>query len=549
NSFCLVLLLLNFSAATHFQTQPSNSSSTFCFWTKSISNGRTSYMFLHRTHSRSGETSLVLFDSIWTKDNTLVDCVTSSNQVVTKSYVSQCWEPGATIFSRIPDERFNVSKLVDPAGPCEGTVGRLAHPRQSVRRRSRDLESVDRQDGETLSGESSGQKSRRSKRAWIVPGTLWCGAGHSALDFTELGLYVNTDMCCREHDHCKDSITSFGFNYGVLNTNIFTLSHCDCDKKFQQCLHKANDSMANVVGYGYFNVLKMRCFEFAERMECAERTWWGMCKFHQMAKYALVRDATYYNSTSPELEEETSAVYTTSAGQPTATPGSTVPSTLPTEDPRADREHPETTDSYDTWLYDFINALIGVCFGTHCYKCDKCDKRVIKVDHVWFVGKVSTCESYKDLDSCRLQIPGKQEKFGLRNAEFATLYHCNCTTVTVELSNQFSGLDRVDDVHFFLLDFVSQFCFILPPNCTDSDSCSSKDPPVIRRWTKDVAGGRPLVASKRKAKRLNSKRSKRKDSFRLYKKCLRMHSKLQRPKEPTDHKLQNPSGHAEPIKQ
>uniref|UniRef100_A0A3B1JWY6 Phospholipase A2-like central domain-containing protein n=1 Tax=Astyanax mexicanus TaxID=7994 RepID=A0A3B1JWY6_ASTMX len=75
-------------------------------------------------------------------------------------------------------------------------------------------------------------------------------------------------MCCREHDHCKDSITSFGFNYGVLNTNIFTLSHCDCDKKFQQCLHKANDSMANVVGYGYFNVLKMRCFEFAERMEC-----------------------------------------------------------------------------------------------------------------------------------------------------------------------------------------------------------------------------------------------------------------------------------------
>lgn len=46
------------------------------------------------------------------------------------------------------------------------------------------------------------------------------------------GMFEETDKCCREHDHCKETIASFSFDHGVFNTNIFTLSHCDCDNRY-----------------------------------------------------------------------------------------------------------------------------------------------------------------------------------------------------------------------------------------------------------------------------------------------------------------------------
>lgn len=44
-----------------------------------------------------------------------------------------------------------------------------------------------------------------------------------------------------------------------------------------------------------------------------------------------------------------------------------------------------------------------------------------------FIGKFEMCGLYRDLDSCHLQIPALQEKFGVRNPDLRTLYHCNCT--------------------------------------------------------------------------------------------------------------------------
>uniref|UniRef100_A0A3B5MVG4 phospholipase A2 n=1 Tax=Xiphophorus couchianus TaxID=32473 RepID=A0A3B5MVG4_9TELE len=114
-------------------------------------------------------------------------------------------------------------------------------------------------------------------RGFIVPGTLWCGSGNKAPSYADLGVFSDTDSCCREHDQCKHTILSFQSDFGVFNSNIFTMSHCDCDNKFRSCLMEANDSIADVVGYTFFNLLKMHCFTFSHRVQCAERNWFGIC--------------------------------------------------------------------------------------------------------------------------------------------------------------------------------------------------------------------------------------------------------------------------------
>lgn len=50
--------------------------------------------------------------------------------------------------------------------------------------------------------------------------------------FSYIGMFVNADRCCREHDHCEHIIRSFSVNFGVFNPTLFTLSHCDCDDRW-----------------------------------------------------------------------------------------------------------------------------------------------------------------------------------------------------------------------------------------------------------------------------------------------------------------------------
>ncbi|XP_015418385.1 PREDICTED: group 3 secretory phospholipase A2 isoform X2 [Myotis davidii] len=71
----------------------------------------------------------------------------------------------------------------------------------------------------------------REKRGWTMPGTLWCGFGDSARNSTELGVFRGPDLCCREHDHCPQSISPFQYNYGIQNYRFQTISHCDCDAR------------------------------------------------------------------------------------------------------------------------------------------------------------------------------------------------------------------------------------------------------------------------------------------------------------------------------
>ncbi|KAG1971287.1 group 3 secretory phospholipase A2 [Pimephales promelas] len=490
--------------------------STFCIWSRSTLAGRTQCAFLRRT-----PTSLLLYNSIWNQNNSLLSCITSDEQSVIESYLSRCREDSS--FSESLDARFDVSELTAPGGSCEA-AGITEEFTASVRR-ARDLMSVGADDGSVY---RHTQALRRSKRAWMIPGTLWCGSGNKAAGFTDLGVFEDTDKCCREHDHCKDTIGSFSYDHGVFNTNIFTLSHCDCDNRFRRCLLGVNDTMSNLVGYGYFNVLKMSCFEFAHRMQCAKRTWWGMCVTSELAQYAVVKDAANYTDTLPEQDMKTlemSFNQAITSGQNQVTKHIEESLIIQSKDSVSTSPWPSATT-----LLSRKAAASGVSTRapTTTSPQNKPDRP--------HQGKLEMCDIYRDLDSCHLQIPALQEKFGLRNPDQRTLYHCNCTARLVQkiLSKE---LDETDPVHSLLMDFVSQSCFTLPQpeNCLNGKSCSTHpaEAQLIQHWRKDMAGGRHLVDFRRKLKRMNLKRSKRKDSpVRLYKKCIRMQTKLQRPRDP-----------------
>ena len=94
----------------------------------------------------------------------------------------------------------------------------------------------------------------------IIPLTKWCGAGNIANNYDDLWPAKLTDSCCREHDHCEDSISSGQSKYGLKNTQYYTSSWCKCDEKFYNCLEKAESLITNLVGQVYFNILCARCF-------------------------------------------------------------------------------------------------------------------------------------------------------------------------------------------------------------------------------------------------------------------------------------------------
>ena len=66
----------------------------------------------------------------------------------------------------------------------------------------------------------------------MMPGTRWCGDGHRASKFSDLGAQQSVDRCCRRHDHCPYTIRSKHTNYELTNKRLITISHCDCDERY-----------------------------------------------------------------------------------------------------------------------------------------------------------------------------------------------------------------------------------------------------------------------------------------------------------------------------
>ena len=123
---------------------------------------------------------LVLYLSVWTEHNQLVRCSVNSNPSITEEYLSLCNEkPDAQTDAAV--RRLNISALLLSPNPCTPDVAR--EPVSVVLK-------TDRADGWDPASRTSEVISRR-KRSWLFPGTLWCGVGSSAMEYSQLGKYNN----------------------------------------------------------------------------------------------------------------------------------------------------------------------------------------------------------------------------------------------------------------------------------------------------------------------------------------------------------------------
>ncbi|BES97084.1 Phospholipase A2 [Nesidiocoris tenuis] len=93
----------------------------------------------------------------------------------------------------------------------------------------------------------------------IFPGTKWCGTGDIATNYYDLGSEVVVDKCCRAHDICPVKVLGYAKKYELYNDSFITMSHCECDKQFSQCLKNAKNNIANSMGAVYFNLLGNNC--------------------------------------------------------------------------------------------------------------------------------------------------------------------------------------------------------------------------------------------------------------------------------------------------
>ncbi|XP_016148698.1 group 3 secretory phospholipase A2 [Sinocyclocheilus grahami] len=250
----------------------------FCLLIKS-ERGSSQVSFL--IHSPDTTASPLFYWSKWTSEKRLEGCFMSSDGSLVTRYRSLCRQERARDNEK--PMQFNFSALLEDASLCEMNM----HVNFTLHK-----ERVN----PGLQMDSRAKS--RHKRAWVLPGTLWCGRGTSANDYEQLGMFVHADRCCREHDHCEHIIRSFSVNFGVFNPTLFTLSHCDCDRRFKQCLLNGNDTISNMVGYSFFSVLKLRCFELIQRRQCTQYNWFGLCTMVEIAPVAVWKDSTPYNSTS-----------------------------------------------------------------------------------------------------------------------------------------------------------------------------------------------------------------------------------------------------------
>ncbi|XP_048467560.1 group 3 secretory phospholipase A2 [Rhincodon typus] len=265
---------------------------------------------------------LVLFQTSWSWQGQLEQCIFWEEETITSTYLAFClekqgkplstgaflpeWDSRLDMALRHPEQwAVNCSSPLpsaagrglwaDPASPGWPSRGRRNAPRAPMGRLDTPGESSFLQDHRP--------GVRRSRRALIFPGTLWCGVGESAENYTDLGIFHQTDSCCREHDHCNHTLSAFEYNYGVWNFRLHTVSHCNCDETFRRCLLNANDTISTMVGFSYFSMLHVPCFDLKPVERCVKKSQWNHCNITEQVLQAVFHSQPKYSYIQPSLDE------------------------------------------------------------------------------------------------------------------------------------------------------------------------------------------------------------------------------------------------------
>ncbi|XP_050779750.1 group 3 secretory phospholipase A2 [Gopherus flavomarginatus] len=270
-------------------------SDTFCYMEAAGTAGTGYLSFLSR---RSG--ALALVQSAWDGAGHLLACSIQEEAWLTRLYQESCARrPQSSLFASpwSPARQQALDSLAQQINVCSRAEP-LAAGGARVRRAP-----VGKRAG--LAPEERGR--RRTRRGWTMPGTLWCGAGDSAGSLTELGIFQGPDLCCREHDQCAEQLSALEYNYGIRNYRLHTISHCDCDARFRQCLLEQNDTISNIVGITFFNLLEVPCFVLEQSKACVDWHWWGGCKHYGPVALARMVQQSQYHYGLPQGETVSAA--------------------------------------------------------------------------------------------------------------------------------------------------------------------------------------------------------------------------------------------------
>lgn len=134
----------------------------------------------------------------------------------------------------------------------------------------------------------------------VVPGTLWCGWGNNTKDPSELGTFADVDSCCRDHDQCFYNVVALTTRDHYWNYRPMTVSHCDCDDKFFDCLKgvKENKFVADNVGWTFFNLAEPTCVKKEYGKYCKVWDWqfqWPFYGCQETAEGMLAIPYSYLN--------------------------------------------------------------------------------------------------------------------------------------------------------------------------------------------------------------------------------------------------------------
>ncbi|XP_004449833.1 group 3 secretory phospholipase A2 [Dasypus novemcinctus] len=392
---------------------------------------------------------LALFHALWDGHGGLQACTWQDEPELTAAFGALCAHEitrGSFTHTPGPELQRALTTLQSQGEACRGPAESTAGAREKR---------AAGKDG------APGGGHRRVKRGWTMPGTLWCGFGDSAGNSSELGIFQGPDLCCREHDLCPQNISPFQYSYGIRNFRFHTISHCDCDVRFQQCLRDQRDSISDLVGVAFFNVVEVPCFVLEEQEACVAWYWWGGCRTYGSVPLARLQPRILYNAT----------------WRPPTTPGAPTSQSLAPTGPRRkqhSRKRPRQREGPELPSKAKATALPAPEASPRLVVAPTAQP---EVPHPGLQGPQKSqgahraCRSFRRLDQCEHQIRPQETKFHLLNSAHETLFHCNCTRRLARfwrLRGPPAGAESLGEL-------LGVSCFKLAPPlaCAEAESCPS----------------------------------------------------------------------------